>query len=112
MVINVPLALNNYYAFEGMLAFAILIFGCVLPLAVLPNNLRTMRFILSVYVFFHVPTAIYGLLHSGVGISGWVAAYARGLTRSRPRKCSRPPGAPRPTTRRTMRIDQQAPSPR
>ena len=73
MAWNVPFAINNAWALWGLQDFAILIIGCVLPLVLLPGNLSALRFLLTAYVFLHIPTAIHGLLFKGVGLGGWMA---------------------------------------
>jgi O-antigen ligase len=73
MIWNVPFAINNAWALWGAQDFAILIVGCVLPLVLLPANLAAVRFLLSAYVFLHVPMAVHGLLFKGMGQGGWVA---------------------------------------
>lgn len=72
MAWNVPWALNNFLAFWGALDLAILVIGNVLPLAVLPANLGAVRYLLSAYVFLHVPMAIHGIQHGGRGLTGWM----------------------------------------
>ena len=72
MAWNVPFAQNNYLAFIGFQRFTVLILGCVLPLAVLPMSVASVRKLLYAYVFFHVPTAIHGIRHGGLGLQGWM----------------------------------------
>jgi len=72
MAFNVPFAVNNALALWGFEDFAILILGGVLPLAMLPRDLRDVRQLATVYVLCHVPTAIHALMHAGVGVGGWM----------------------------------------
>jgi O-antigen ligase len=69
---NVPWAMNNFLALWTFVDFSILVAGSVLPLAVLPANLAAARYLLSAYVFLHVPMAIHGLLNGGRGLTGWM----------------------------------------
>jgi len=70
MALNVPFATNNYLAFTGFTTFSTQVLGFSLPLAVLPASVGVVRKLLYAYVFFHVPTAIHGILHQGAGLSG------------------------------------------
>lgn len=72
MAWNVPWAVNNRWAFWGFQDFSILVLGGVLPLALLPRSVDAVRTLLAAYVFLHVPTAIYALLHQGRGLDGWM----------------------------------------
>jgi O-antigen ligase len=72
MVWHVPFAMNNAWALWGLEDYAILVIGCVLPIAVLPVSLAQVRHLLTAYVFLHVPMAIHGALHGGMGMSGWM----------------------------------------
>lgn len=72
MTWHVPFAMNNAWALWGLEDYAILVIGCVLPLAVLPASLAQVRYLMSAYVFLHVPMAIHGAMHGGVGMSGWM----------------------------------------
>jgi probable O-glycosylation ligase (exosortase A-associated) len=72
MTLQVALARNNRMAFNAFYTFAILILGSVLPLSVLPKTLAEIRILVVAYFALHLPTAIHGLLHSGVGVGGWI----------------------------------------
>jgi hypothetical protein len=72
MVWHVPFAMNNAWALWGLEDYAILVIGCVLPIAVLPTNIAQVRYLLNAYVFLHIPMAIHGILHGGVGLQGWI----------------------------------------
>ncbi len=71
MAWNVPWAMNNYKALMGLWGFITLVIGGVLPIAALPGSVRAMRYLMSAYVFMHVPMAIHAILHAGRGLSGW-----------------------------------------
>ena len=72
MAFHVPFAMNNAWAFWGFQDFAILVLGGVLPLAMLPRDLRDVRRLATVYVLLHIPAAIHGLMNSGDGPGGWM----------------------------------------
>ena len=72
MALNVPFAVNNYWALMGFKDFSVQVLGYVLPLSVLPNSVSSVRKLLYAYVLFHVPTAIHGILHKGTGLQGWM----------------------------------------
>lgn len=72
MAWHVPWSMNNFLAFKGFQEFAVLVIGCVLPLAVLPANLAAVRFLLSAYVFLHIPMAVHGINNGGRGLMGWM----------------------------------------
>jgi O-antigen ligase len=72
MAFHVPFAVNNGRAFWGLEVFAILVFGGVLPLAMLPRDLGDVRSLATAYVLCHIPTAIHGLIHRGDGLGGWM----------------------------------------
>ncbi|HEX4824869.1 MAG TPA: O-antigen ligase family protein [Candidatus Polarisedimenticolaceae bacterium] len=73
MAWGVPWAKNNAWAFWGFEEHAIFILGCVLPLAVLPGNVDSVRKLMTFYFFLHVPMAIHGLMYEGTGAGGWIA---------------------------------------
>jgi O-antigen ligase len=72
MAWQVPWAMNNRWALWGMRDYAALLLGGVLPLAVLPTNLGSVKNLLGAYVALHVPMALHGLLHAGTGQGGWI----------------------------------------
>jgi len=72
MTWHVPFAMNNAWALWGLEDYAILVLGCVLPIAVLPSSLSQVRYLMTAYVFLHVPMAIHGAMHGGMGMSGWM----------------------------------------
>ena len=72
MIWHVPWAMNNRWALWGLEDFAILLFGGVIPLAMIASDLASVRKLLTAYVALHVPMAAYGLLHQGFGQGGWL----------------------------------------
>jgi O-antigen ligase len=72
MAFQVPFAMNNAWAFWGFQDFAILVLGGVMPLAMLPRDLQDVRQLMTAYFLCHLAAAIYGLLHKGRGLDGWM----------------------------------------
>ena len=72
MAAQVPFATNNYRAFVGFQEYATLAVFCVVPMAALVETVADVRFLLWAYAILHVPTAIHGMLHGGVGLGGWL----------------------------------------
>ena len=71
MAYHVPTAYNNYWAYRGFEAFAVMLLGGVLPLSVLPDSRRSIRFLLVGWFWIHVPIALYAVTHHGRGPGTW-----------------------------------------
>ncbi|MEN6632195.1 MAG: O-antigen ligase family protein [Candidatus Polarisedimenticolia bacterium] len=72
MAAQVPFAANNYRAFVGFQEYATLAVLCVFPTAAIVETVGDVRLLLWAYALLHVPTALHGILHGGVGLGGWL----------------------------------------
>lgn len=72
MAIGIPFAYNNYAAFVTTQDFALFVFGAVLPIMVFLDSFRKLVIVLRAWIFMHVPLALYGILHQGVGIGSFL----------------------------------------
>ncbi len=72
LLAQVFLAQNHIWAWYKLKAdWLPMLLGLLLPLAVLPNSVRSVRILLTTYFLLHLPTALFGILQGGEGLGGW-----------------------------------------
>jgi probable O-glycosylation ligase (exosortase A-associated) len=72
MVFLVPLAFNRNRAFFGTWGFTLLVFGGVLPIALLVDSFKRLQVLARLWVAVHVSLALYTMTNAGRGIGSFL----------------------------------------
>jgi O-antigen ligase len=72
MALGTPFATNRYWAFIQTRDFALFLFGALVPLMSFVNTYARLRRLVTVLIAIHIPLAIYGITHDGIGIGSFL----------------------------------------